>query len=119
MSEEIEQEPLVKGYNHKPYLVPPGKTVYECCLINGRVRPAEWQDVQSYPPEPTRWQRLLIRARLRKKPVKLMPIMQLVEYDDCIYIPCPSIPDKREELKRARKEFERLGRMSSAKFKTI
>lgn len=110
--ETKDEAPLIPAYRHKPYIVPDGKAVYELDLITGRVRRAEWQDVAKQPPEPKLWQRIFIRCGLMKPAPKPTPIMQLVEYDDCIYLPVQMSTDKAAELKLAQRTFDRALRMS-------
>lgn len=111
-AETIEVAPGIRAYKHKPYLVPVGKAVYELDLITGRIRRAEWQDVSKQPAAPKLWERVLIYCKLRKPAPKPVPIMQLVEYDDCVYIPIQMNPDAEAELKLAKRAFGRVFRMA-------
>lgn len=96
-------EPLVKPYDHKPRIVPDGMEVFECCLINGKVRKAEWHEVKLKQTKVKRAYIGLLRW-LRNAP-KPKPIQQLVENEDCIYLPAQNITV-------AKAKFDRMLRMS-------
>jgi hypothetical protein len=105
---EEQEQPLIKPYNHKPYIIPPGKEVFELCLINGKIRKAEWHDVRPPKVRLKALKKLLAAMRLRKPLPVPKPIRQLVEYEDCIYIPA-------ENMQVAKTLFDRALRMSDAK----
>ena len=108
--ETNESETGVKAYKHKPYIVPEGMSVFELCLITGKIRAAEWHDVQPKKRKVAFWKRFLIAVKMRKPLPKPKPVKQLVEYDDCIYVPA-------QNMKVAKKQLDHIFRKNNAKIK--